>query len=63
MVPTFGMFDFVPVRVAELKADEAERAAFLAEVTVFSTEFGATDRSESEARFEDNLRAAMMYRF
>ena len=63
MVPPVGMFDFVPVRVAELKADDAERAAYLNEVTVLSTEFGAKGRNESEARFEDNLRAAMMYRF
>lgn len=63
MVPNFGMFDFLPVRAAALRADDAERQAYLSEVRTQSTEFGAGSRSESEALIEDNLRVALMYRF
>lgn len=63
MVPSFGMFDFLPIRVAGLAADDSERQGYLNEVRVQSTEFGVGVRSESEALIEDNLRVALMYRF
>lgn len=63
MVPSFGMFDFLPVRVAGLAADDSERQGYLDEICMQSTEFGAGVRSESEALIEDNLRVALMYRF
>ncbi|WP_018607652.1 hypothetical protein [Uliginosibacterium gangwonense] len=63
MVPSFGMFDFLPIRMASLSADESERQGYLNEVRMQSTEFGAGARSESEALIEDNLRVALMYRF
>jgi len=63
MVPTFGMFDFIPVHLANINAEEAERDGYLAEVTRHSTQFGASGRSEAELHTEENLRVALMHRF
>jgi len=63
MAPNFGMFDFVPVRIAELSTIEAEREAFLSEVCATSTEFGVGARSEAKSWIDDCLRVAVMYRF
>ncbi len=63
MVPTFGMFDFIPVHLAKLGADEAEREAYLSEVTRHSTQFGAASRNEAEAHLEDSIKLALMHRF
>lgn len=63
MVPTFGMFDFLPVHLANIGSDEAEREAYLSEVTRLSTQFGISARSEAEAHIEDNIRLALMHRF
>ena len=62
MVPTFGMFDFLTVRVAGIEADDSERQAYLAEVHRESTQFGAY-RNEMEAFADSALRVAMLYRF
>jgi len=41
MVPTFGSSEFEPVRKAYVSAADQERAGYLSEVTLNSTEFGA----------------------
>ena len=63
MVPTFGMFDFIPVQLANIGSDEAEREAYLSEVSRLSTQFGIASRSEAEAHIEDSIRFALMHRF
>ena len=63
MVPTLGMFDFIPVHLANASAEEAEREAYLSEVTRHSTEFGAIGRNEADKHIEENLRVALMHRF
>lgn len=63
MVPTFGMFDFHPTRVAALSADDAEREGYLAEVTRHSTQFGHGVLNEAAAHTEEGLRLALMHRF
>jgi hypothetical protein len=57
------MFDFIPVHLATASAEEAEREAYLSEVTRHSTEFGAIGRNEADVHIEENLRVALMHRF
>ncbi len=40
MVPTFGSSDFAPSKKAYVSAEDQERAGYLSEVTLNSTEFG-----------------------
>lgn len=59
MVPTFGMFDYLPVRLARAEADDRERQEYLAEVHRNSTQFGAFE-SEGRAHADACLRMAML---
>lgn len=54
MVPTFGLFEFEPSRKAYMSAEDQERAGFLAEVVLNSTQFGAGSfgSTESQLRME-----------
>ncbi|MEN3109643.1 hypothetical protein ACFONG_14340 [Uliginosibacterium paludis] len=49
MVPSFGLFEFEPSRKAFVSAEDQERAGYLSEVVLNSTEFGAGN-NEAEAR-------------
>ncbi|WP_018609895.1 hypothetical protein [Uliginosibacterium gangwonense] len=59
MVPTFGMFDFLPVRLARAEADDRERQEYLGEVRRNSTQFGAHE-AEGQAHADACLRMAML---
>ncbi len=50
MVPSFGLFEFEPSRKAFVSAEDQERAGYLSEVVLNSTEFGAGNNNEAEAR-------------
>jgi len=63
MVPSFGLFEFEPSRKAFVSSEDQERAGYLAEVVLNSTEFGAGMSSESAARYVEKSSAAMLYRF
>lgn len=53
MVPSFGLFDFEPSRKAYVSAEDQERAGYLSEVVLASTEFGAGNRNESVRHFDE----------
>jgi hypothetical protein len=50
MVPTFGMFEFELARKVFINAEDQERAAYLNEITLNSTQFGAGNTDGTEAR-------------
>jgi len=50
MVPTFGLFEFEPARKAFVSVEDQERAGYLNEVMLNSTQFGSGNWNESEAR-------------
>ena len=50
MVPTFGLFEFEPARKAFVSVEDQERAGYLNEVVLNSTQFGSGNWNESEAR-------------
>jgi hypothetical protein len=50
MVPTFGLFEFEPARKVFVSMEDQERAGYLAEVVLNSTQFGAGNWNESEVR-------------
>lgn len=58
MVPTFGMFDFLPERLARTQADDSERQAYLSEVNRNSTQFGV--EGEAKAHTDACLRMALL---
>jgi hypothetical protein len=52
MVPTFGLFEFEPARKAFVSAEDQERAGYLSEVVLNSTQFGIGQFGEAKARQE-----------
>jgi hypothetical protein len=52
MVPTFGLFEFEPARKAYVSGEDQERAGYLSEVVLNSTQFGVGNFSEAKARKE-----------
>ncbi len=63
MVPSFGLFEFEPARKAFVSSEDQERAGYLAEVVLNSTEFGAGNHSESAARRSEAASAPMFNPF
>lgn len=55
MVPTFGLFEFESPRKLFVSTEDQERAGYLSEVVLQSTEFGAGNRRENEARMAADL--------
>ncbi|MBK9395458.1 MAG: hypothetical protein IPN40_16980 [Uliginosibacterium sp.] len=60
MVPTFGMFDFMPERLGRAQIEDAERDAYLSEVNRHSTQFGASTGIESQAHIDACVRMALL---
>jgi len=52
MVPTFGLFEFEPARKIFVSAEDQERAGYLSEVVLNSTQFGTGNWNEADARQE-----------
>ncbi len=50
MVPTFGMFEFELARRIFVSNEDQERAGYLNEVVLNSTQFGASNWDENEVR-------------
>lgn len=63
MVPSFGLFEFEPSRKAFVSAEDQERAGYLSEVVMHSTEFGAGNHSESAARRYEAAAASFLIKF
>lgn len=63
MVPSFGLFEFEPSRKAFVSAEDQERAGYLSEVVLHSTEFGAGHASESAQRQLEAAASALRYTF
>jgi hypothetical protein len=49
MVPTFGFFEFEPANKTSIQAEDSERAAYLSEVALNSTQFGSGKKREFDA--------------
>ncbi len=60
MVPTFGMFDFMPERLGRAQVEDSEREAYLSEVNRQSTQFGASVGIESQAHIDACVRMALL---
>lgn len=63
MVPSFGLFEFESSRKAFVSAEDQERAGYLSEVVLHSTEFGAGNNNESAARQLEAASSALRYTF
>ena len=50
MVPTFGLFEFESAHKAFVSTEDQERAGYLAEVVLQSTEFGVGSRNEKRSQ-------------
>lgn len=59
MVPSFGLFEFEPSRKAFVSSEDQERAGYLSEVVLNSTEFGLGNLSESAARQADVMSSTL----
>lgn len=61
MVPSFGLFEFEPSRKSFVSAEDQERAGYLSEVVLHSTEFGVGNANESEARTLQNMARSLFF--